>query len=152
MNIILLEKIRNLGNMGDQVTVKNGYARNFLIPFQKAVRATKDNLARFESRRAELEAKAKNQFEAAEQRATELQKVELIIVARASEEGKLFGSIGPREIVEAFKAKGVDVHRGEIDMPQGVIRQIGEYEIVVQVHTDLPVSLKMIVNAEVEEA
>ncbi len=148
MNVILLEKIRNLGDIGDQVSVKAGHARNFLIPTGKAVFATKSNIEQFEERRAELESKAKALKEAAEARASKLVDTVLNLHARASDEGKLFGSIGVREIVSAFSAAGHEIEKSEIQLPEGPVRNTGEYDISVQLHSEVAISIKLVVAPE----
>ncbi|MGI0117978.1 50S ribosomal protein L9 [Zooshikella sp. RANM57] len=148
MDVILLEKIANLGNLGDKVAVKSGYGRNFLIPFNKAVPATKDNLAEFEARRAELEKAAQDKLKVAEERATAIADIELTLTAKAGDEGKLFGSIGTRDLADALSAAGVDIAKSEIRLPSGPIRQVGEYDISLQLHTDVVTTLKVYVEAE----
>jgi large subunit ribosomal protein L9 len=125
MEVILLENIGNLGALGDTVDVKPGYGRNFLIPQGKAVPATQDNVAKFETRRAELEA-----------------------AATAGEEGKLFGSVGTRDIAEALTAAGCEVDKSEVRLPEGVIRELGEYEIMIQVHAEVSASVAIHIVAE----
>ncbi|MCG8668063.1 MAG: 50S ribosomal protein L9 [Pseudomonadales bacterium] len=138
MQVILLEKIRNLGALGDQVNVKSGYGRNFLIPQGKAVPATEDNVKYFEERRAELEAKAAESLSAAQARLESIQGLgSVTITAKAGDEGKLFGSIGTRDIADAITEAGVEVKKSEVQLPTGVIRNTGEYEIAIQVHTDV---------------
>lgn len=144
MQVILLEKVRNLGNLGDTVNVKAGYGRNFLIPLNKAVFATPKNLEQFAARRAELEKKAKVDLANAEQRAAKLNDVTLNITAQASDEGKLYGSIGPNEIREALLARSLEASKREIVMPEGSIHSIGNYVIEVHVHSDV------IANVQVE--
>ncbi|GAA5215669.1 50S ribosomal protein L9 [Corallincola platygyrae] len=149
MEIILLDKIANLGGLGDQVTVKAGYARNYLIPQGKAVPATKANVAVFEERRAELEAKLAGALAAAEARAEKLGALEEVVIAsKAGDEGKLFGSIGTRDIADAITAAGVEVVKSEVRLPLGTIRNTGEYDIDVQVHTDVTATVKLSVVAE----
>lgn len=149
MQVILLEKVNRLGELGDMVDVKAGYGRNFLIPQGRAVPATKDNVVRFEERRAELEKLAGEKLAAAEKRAEALRAVQLEIAVRAGDEGKLFGSVGARDIVDAIVAKGVEVEKSEVRMPHGAIRQAGEFQIDVQVHSDIvvPVSLEVVPEA-----
>ena len=147
MQVILLERIGNLGDLGDEVAVKNGYGRNFLIPQGKAVRATKANREMFESRRAELEAQAKALLDEARGRAAGLDGVTVTVAARA-DEGKLYGSVGPREIADALTAQGQEVAIAEVKMPIGPIREVGEYEIDVQVHSDVTTTIGLIVIAE----
>ncbi len=148
MQVILLEKIRNLGALGDLVTVKPGFGRNYLIPTHKAVRASKENIAKFEERRSELERKAKEIYDAAAKRAEELANAVIAITAKASEEGKLFGSIGTREIAEAMVAKGYTVNKSEIMLPMGTLREIGDYEVDVQLHTDVIATINISLVAE----
>ncbi|WP_372861940.1 50S ribosomal protein L9 [Spongiibacter sp.] len=148
MQVILLEKIGKLGNLGDQVNVKSGYGRNFLIPFGKAVPATDANVATFEARRAELEAAAAEKRAEAEARAAKLAEVSATIEANAGEGGKLFGSIGTRDIAEAITAAGVEVNKSEVRMPEGPIREIGSYEIAIQVHSDVVQNVALAVVAE----
>ncbi len=148
MDVILLEDIRKLGKLGDTVSVKNGYARNYLIPQGKAVRATKENIAMFEQRRAELEKAAAEARAAAQARADKLNGLEVKIERLASEEGKLFGSVGTADIAEAASAAaGVEVTRREVLMPSGVIRSTGEYDIELTLHTDVDARIKVIVVA-----
>ncbi len=137
MNVILLERVSNLGALGEEVTVKNGFARNFLIPTGKAVRASEESRRVFEERRVELEGAANEKFGEAEARAAGLDEMSITIVARAGEEGKLFGSVGTADIAQALADKGVEVSRNEVRMPEGVIRAIGEYEVDVQLHADV---------------
>lgn len=148
MNVILLERIGKLGELGDEVIVKNGFARNFLIPQGRAVRATEDNRKDFEARRAELEAAALRRRGAAEQRAAGLKEVEITIVARSADEGKLYGSVGTQEVADALAAKNIEVNKAEVRMPDGVIRQIGEYEVDIQLDADFTETIKVIVVAE----
>lgn len=138
MQIILLDKVANLGSLGDQVNVKAGYARNFLIPQGKAVPATKKNVEFFEARRAELEAKLADVLKAAEQRAAEINALEKVTIAsKAGDEGRLFGSIGTRDIADAVKARGVNVSKSEVRLPNGVLRTVGEHEVSFQVHGEV---------------
>ena len=149
MNIILLDKIANLGGLGDQVTVKSGYARNFLFPQGKAVPATKDNVEKFEARRAELEAKIAEQLAAANARAEKVAELaEVTIAAPAGDEGKLFGSVGTRDIADAITAAGVEVQKAEVNLPTGTLRETGEYDIDLQLHSDVITSIKVIIIAE----
>ena len=148
MEVILLEKIANLGSLGDKVTVKAGYGRNFLVPFGKAVPANKDNLEAFEARRAELEKAAADKLSGATKRAAEMAEIELTLTAKAGDEGKLFGSIGPRDLAEAITSAGVEVAKSEIRLPEGPIRAIGEYDVAVQLHTDVAANIKVFVEAE----
>ncbi len=149
MEVILLEKISKLGALGDKVTVKSGYGRNYLIPQGKAVPATADNVATFEVRRTELEANASEAVAAAEVRAGRLQELgQLVIEANAGEEGKLFGSVGTRDIAEAVTAAGVELNKSEIRLPQGALREIGEYEVTVHLHADVDATVLLAVVAE----
>ena len=143
MQVILLEKIRNLGALGDTVKVKPGYGRNFLIPQKKAVFATAENVKTFESKRAELEKNAAQIYAKAEQRAAKLQDITLVITAQASDEGKLYGSIGVNELKEAFAAKSLDVSKREIMMPDGAFQSIGQFSVDIQVHSDLVVAVQV---------
>ncbi len=129
MELILLEKVRNLGNLGDKVNVKPGYGRNYLLPQGKAVRVNAENLAAFEARRAEYEAKANTLLADAESRKAKLADVSVTISANASPEGKLYGSVGPREIADALQAAGHDIHKGEVIQGEGPIRHIGEFDV-----------------------
>ena len=138
MEVILLENISNLGGLGDKVSVKAGFGRNYLIPQGKAVPATETNIAEFETRRAELEATAAAALAAAEARAEAINALGLIsITANAGEEGKLFGSVGTRDIAEAVTAAGAEVDKSEVRLPEGALRDVGEYEIAIQVHGDV---------------
>ena len=148
MEVMLLEKIANLGALGDRVTVKAGYGRNYLIPQAKAVAATADNIEAFESRRAELEKEAAQILSAAEARATAVAALELTISANAGEEGKLFGSVGARDIAQAAADAGVELDRSEIRLPDGPVREVGEYAIEVGLYPEVETSLKVIVVPE----
>ena len=148
MKVILLEKIRNLGNLGDTVNVKAGFGRNYLIPYGKALPATKENLEQFESRRAELEKVANEVLVAAKERASKLENITLTIAAHAMDEGKLFGSVGVREIVEALEKQGHTVEKREVDLPAGAIHEVGEYEAEILLHSDVKVPVKVVVEAE----
>ncbi len=149
MQVILLDKIGNLGSLGDQVSVKSGYARNFLIPQGKAVMATKANVEMFEGRRAELEAKVAEQLSAAQARADKVNALEaVVIVSKAGDEGKLFGSIGTRDIADAITASGVEVAKSEVRLPEGALRNLGEYEISVQLHSEVFATINLNVTAE----
>lgn len=147
MQVILLEKIRNLGDLGDNVQVKPGYARNYLIPQNKAVFATQKSIELFEQRRAELEKKAKQTLAAAEQRAAKLSDTTIVIAAQASDEGKLYGSVGPNEICDALQAKSVEVSKREIVMPEGPLHSVGEYLVEIHVHSDVVAKLQIEVVA-----
>ncbi len=148
MEVILLETVENLGELGTLTSVKAGYARNFLFPKGKAQPATADNLKAFEARRAELEAAAAVAIKAAEVRLEQLSEMVLTIAANAGQEGKLFGSVTNVEITEAINATGVEVERSEIRMPDGPIRAIGEYEVGVHLHTGVDAVIQVIVEAE----
>ncbi|QCZ92236.1 50S ribosomal protein L9 [Salinimonas iocasae] len=149
MDIILLDKIANLGGLGDKVNVKSGFARNFLFPQGKAVPATKDNVEKFEARRAELEAKIAEDLAAAQARAEKLDALEEVTVAApAGDEGKLFGSVGTRDIAEAITAAGVEVAKSEVRLPTGTLRETGEYDIDVQLHSDVATTVKVVIIAE----
>ncbi|WP_375057067.1 50S ribosomal protein L9 [Zobellella sp. DQSA1] len=148
MQVILLDKIAKLGGLGDQVTVKSGYARNYLLPQGKAVLATKDNVAAFEARRADLEAKLTEQLAAAQARADQLSGLENVVIAsKSGDEGKLFGSIGARDVADAITAAGVAVAKSEVRLYDGVLRNVGEYEVGVQLHADVKATVKLQVVA-----
>ncbi len=148
MQVILLEKVGKLGNLGDEVSVKSGFGRNYLIPYGKAVPATKDNVAQFEARRSELEAAAAEKKAAAEARAAQLAELSLTIEANAGDEGKLFGSIGTRDIADLVTAKGVEINKSEVRLPEGVIRDLGEYEVTIQLHSEVSQAIKLAVIQE----
>jgi len=149
MEVILLEKVGKLGTVGDKVTVKSGFGRNYLVPQGKAIRATKSNIEEFEARRAELEAAAADRKTAAEGRAKLLAGYEAFtITAKAGDEGKLFGSIGTRDIADAITAAGVDVAKAEVKLPQGTLREVGEYDVDLQLHVDVTHTIKLVVAAE----
>ena len=149
MEVILLERVKNLGSVGDRVNVRSGFGRNFLIPYGKAVPANQANIQEFESRRAELEAAAAASVQAAQARQAALADMTVTIAAKAGTEGKLFGSVGSREIAAALKAAGVDVDKAEVRLPEGPIRQIGEYPVGVHLHSDIEgtVSVRVIAGA-----
>ena len=149
MQLILLQNVTNLGKLGDKVNVKPGYGRNFLVPFGKAVPATETNLAEFEARRAEYEAKAKASLEGAEGRKADMEVVEVTLTANASTEGKLYGSITPRDIAEALTQAGHKVEKSEVVLGEGPLRRTGEYEIVVHLHADIEAKVKVTVVGEV---
>ncbi|GAB6066875.1 50S ribosomal protein L9 [Methylothermus subterraneus] len=148
MELILLEKVAGLGDLGARVKVKPGYARNYLIPQGKAVRATPERIAEFERRRAELEKKASEALAAAQERAAKLAALEVIITQRAGPEGKLYGSVGTQNIAEAICALGVPVTRQEIRLPQGPLRQTGEHEVALQLHPDVIAKVKIVIRPE----
>ena len=147
MEVILLEKVGGLGNLGDKVRVKGGFGRNFLIPYGKAVSATPANIAHFEARRSELEAAANERLAAAQARAEKLAGLKITIQANAGDEGKLFGSIGTRDIADAVSsASGVEVGKSEVRLPNGVLRAIGDFEIDLQLHSDVtqPITVSIV--------
>jgi large subunit ribosomal protein L9 len=148
MEIILLEKVNNVGAIGDRVRVKSGYARNYLIPHGKATLATPANIAKFEARRAELEAKAAGELAEARARATKLEGATLKITMPAGAEGKLFGSVGTVDIAEAIEKIGVTVERSEVRLPEGPLRVAGEHQIELHLHTDVNVDLRVVIEAE----
>ena len=148
MELILLQKVTNLGVLGDKVNVKPGYGRNYLVPQGKAVPATAANVAEFEAQRAEYEAKAKAVHDEAEGRAAKLEGASVTITANAATEGKLFGSVGPRDIADAFTAAGLPLEKSEVIMGEGALRNVGEYEIVVKLHADVQTTVKVVVQAE----
>jgi large subunit ribosomal protein L9 len=149
MEVILLENIGNLGGLGDRVDVKAGFGRNYLIPKGKAVSATRDNVAHFETRRAELEAAAAEKVAAAETRAEAINALELISISHtAGEEGRLFGSVGTRDIAEAVAAAGCEVDKAEVRLPEGALRELGEYEIAIQVHGEVSAMVAIAVIPE----
>ena len=137
MQVILLEKVKNLGNLGDKVNVKPGYGRNFLIPQSKAVFATEKNVEMFEERRSELEKKALQMFASAEQRAAKLNDVTVVIKAQASDEGKLYGSVGPNEIKDALMDNSIEISKREIVMPDGPLHSVGQFTVDIHVHSDV---------------
>ena len=149
MEVILLEKVANVGALGDKVTVKSGYARNFLIPQGKAVFASDSNVAEFEARRAELEKQAAEKLAAAESRKAAVEAIDGVTIAhQAGDEGKLFGSVGTGDIADAVTAAGVEVTRAEVRMPEDAIREVGEYEFAIHLHTDVDATVKVTVVAE----
>ena len=148
MDVILLEKIANLGNLGDKVNVKGGYARNFLLPQGKATAATAANVEAFEARRAELEKQAAGKKAEADARAAKLADLTVTIAANSGDEGKLFGSIGTRDIAEAVSAAGVELDKSEVRLPNGALRNTGEYDVEVHLHTDVEATVKIVVVAE----
>lgn len=149
MEVILLDKVANLGSLGDQVKVRPGYGRNYLIPNGKAVMATPDNKAYFEERRAELEKAVAEALAAAEARAEKINGVTIELSRKASDEGKLFGSVGTQDIAEALAgATGTEVAKQEVLLPKGVLRNVGEYEVDLQLHADVGASIKVVIVAE----
>jgi large subunit ribosomal protein L9 len=148
MEVILLEKVENLGNLGDRVNVKPGYGRNFLIPSGKATPATEEHIKAFEARRAELEKTAADSLSEAEARRDKIGDMLITIKAKAGDEGKLFGSIGTADIAAAIVADGVEVERSEVRLPEGAFRQLGEYRIQLHLHTDVNTELTLVIEAE----
>ncbi|MBB6523865.1 50S ribosomal protein L9 [Pseudoteredinibacter isoporae] len=148
MEVILLEKVGKLGGIGDRVEVKAGFGRNYLVPQGKAVPATKANIADFEARRAELEAAAAEKKAAAETRGEKLNDLSVTIEANAGDEGKLFGSIGTRDIADAISQAGVEVAKSEVKLPEGVLREVGEYQIDIQLHAEVTVAVTLNVVPE----
>ncbi len=148
MDVILLEKVANLGNIGDRVKVRSGFGRNFLLPHGKATLATPDNVAKFEARRAELERAAHEQLASAQQRAEAMKDFRLVITAKAGTEGKLFGSIGTTDIAEAATRAGQKLARSEVRLPTGPLRTIGEHTVSVHLHADVDLTLPVTIVAE----
>ena len=148
MEVILLEKVKNLGALGDKVKVKPGYGRNYLVPQGKAAPANKVNLETFEQKRSEYEAKASKLLADAQAHAAKFENAEATISANASPEGKLFGSVGPREIADAFTAQGLTLEKSEVIMPEGAIHNIGDYEVEISLHADVKAPVKVHVVAE----
>ena len=148
MNVILLDNVENLGKIGDLVKVKPGYGRNYLLPQGKAALATPENIKQIEARRAELEKAAAEEFAAARSRATTIEGMELVIPANAGSEGKLFGSVGPIDVADAFGKVQVEVERSEVRMPDGPIHELGEFEIGVHLHPEVDATVKVRVVAE----
>ncbi len=148
MEVILLENLGKIGNLGDTVKVKAGFGRNYLLPYGKAVPATKQNLAEFEARRAELEKIANEAKSTAETRGQALDGKELVINAKAGEEGKLFGSVGVRDIADALTAAGTEVDKSEVRLPEGALRNIGEFDVDIQLHSDVTVTVKVNIQPE----
>ena len=147
MEVILLQKVDNVGGIGDLVRVKSGFARNYLIPQGKATLATAENKAKFESRRAELEAKAAAELAAAQARAKKLEGVVIKIEMQAGAEGKLFGSVGTVDIAEEISKRGIEIERSEIRLPDGPLRLVGDHQIELHLHTDVNVELKVVIEA-----
>lgn len=148
MDIILLQKVANLGNIGDRVKVKSGFGRNYLLPHGKATLATPDNVKRFEARRAELEKAAHEQLSSAAQRAEALKEFKLVIPSKAGTEGKLFGSIGTADIAEAATKAGIKIERSEVRLPNGALRTIGDHSVILHLHADIDVPLAVTIVAE----
>jgi large subunit ribosomal protein L9 len=148
MEVILLQKIKGLGSLGDKVKVRAGFGRNFLVPYSKAVPATAKNVEEFEKRRAEYQAKADSIFAAANARKASLDNAAVTIKANASTEGKLFGSIGPRDVAEAFTAAGMPLEKSEVQMGEGPLRRLGEYDVHVSLHAEVHLTVKVNVIPE----
>ncbi len=149
MEVILLDKIAKLGGLGDKVSVKSGYARNYLLPKGKAVFASKENVERFEARRADLEKKLAEVLTTAQARAEQLVALtEVTIASKAGDEGKLFGSIGTRDIADAITEAGVEITKAEVRLPLGTIRETGEFDIAIHLHNDVDTEIKLVVIAE----
>ena len=148
MEVILLTKVANLGNIGDRVKVRSGFGRNFLLPQGKATLATPDNVARFEARRSELEAAARDHLTSAQERAEAMKDFKLVIPAKAGTEGKLFGSIGTSDIAEAVTRAGFNVQRSEVRLPNGALRMIGDHSITLHLHADVDVPLAVSIVPE----
>ncbi|MEE4217360.1 MAG: 50S ribosomal protein L9 [Xanthomonadales bacterium] len=148
MELILLQKVQKLGDLGDKVNVKPGYGRNYLVPQGRAIPATKANIAEFEARRAELEKAAMSRLSSAEDRLKALDGLEITMSANASEEGKLYGSIGPREIADEVEKLGPKLEKSEVIMGEGPIRFTGEHDVVVHLHADVEATIKVVVEAE----
>lgn len=143
MEVILLERVENLGNLGDKVIVKPGYGRNYLLPKGKAVAATEENLAEFETRRASLEKVEADALKGAQARADALKAVRVTIARKAGEEGRLFGSVGTGDIAKAVTEAGAELQKHEVRLPEGALRRAGEYDIVLHLHTDVDASVKV---------
>lgn len=148
MEVILLQKVANLGNIGDRVKVRSGFGRNFLLPQGKATLATPENIARFEARRAELERLAREHLHSAEDRAAAMKDFKLTIQAKAGTEGKLFGSIGTSDIAEAGTRAGFRIERSEVRLPSGPLRMLGEHVVNLHLHADIDVPLQVSIIAE----
>jgi large subunit ribosomal protein L9 len=148
MDVILLQKVTNLGNIGDRVKVRSGFGRNYLLPEGKATLATPGNVAKFEARRAELERAAREQFTSAEERAAAMKDFRLTITAKAGTEGKLFGSVGTADIAEACTAQGFKVARSEVRLPSGPLRTVGEHQVTLHLHADVDVQVPVTIVAE----
>ena len=148
MEVILLEKVENLGSLGDRVNVKPGYGRNFLIPSGKATPATEEHIKAFEARRAELEKAAAEVLAEAEARRDRRQDMTVTVQAKAGDEGKLFGSVGTADIAEAITAAGVEVERSEVRLPEGAFRQLGEYQVQLHLHSDVNTEITLLIEPE----
>lgn len=148
MDVILLQRIANLGQLGDKVSVKSGYGRNFLIPQGKAVSATAANTASFEARRAELERVEAESLGKAQERAASLNELNVVITSKAGDEGKLFGSVGTRDISDALTTSGHPVDKAEVRLPNGALRHVGEFHVAIQVHHDVMAEVLVTIIAE----
>lgn len=148
MEVILLEKVANLGALGDKVKVKPGYGRNYLVPYGKAVPASEENIKAFEARRAELEKAAEERLAEAQARAEQLNELAVTIAAKAGDEGKLFGSVGVRDIADAITAAGPEVNKSEVRLPEGPLRTTGEFDVELHLHSDVSVQVKVSIVAE----
>ena len=148
MKVLLLDRIANLGDLGDEVTVKNGFARNYLIPNKLAWRVTEENRKHFEQIREELHQKVLEKLEGAERRAEQLQDKTLTILMRVADGGRLYGSVGPVEVSEALASQGIEVHKSEVRMPHGVIRELGEYEVDIHIHAEVIRTITVFVEQE----
>ncbi|MDO4699144.1 MAG: 50S ribosomal protein L9 [Moraxella sp.] len=148
MQVILLQRVVNLGKLGETVDVKAGYGRNYLIPQGKALPANAANIAKFEARRAELEAQEAAELATAQKRADALADVNVIMRAKAGDEGKLFGSIGTRDIADALTKSGLEVDRAEVKLPEGSFRQVGEYKVTIQLHHDVSADILVTILSE----
>jgi len=148
MEVILLEKVQNLGSLGDKVSVKSGYGRNYLIPSKMAVAATPENVARFEEKRAELEAAQEDALGKAQRRAEQLNELSVTIASNAGSEGKLFGSVGTADIAAVITESGVEVEKKEIRLPTGALREVGEYDVEIHLHPDVNQTVNIVIVAE----
>lgn len=148
MQVILLENVTNVGKLGDLVNVKAGYARNYLVPQGKATIATKENIAKFEERRTELEKMSADKLQAAQARAKEIEGQAIEIASRASDEGKLFGSVGVFEIADAFTEKGLDINKSEVRLPEGPLKELGEHEVEIAIHSEVIFNVTVNIIAE----
>jgi large subunit ribosomal protein L9 len=148
MQIILMDKVANLGNLGDVVKVKDGYARNYLIPQGMAKRATQSNMAAFAEKKAELERIAAERLVAAQERAAKIEGFELKVAQKAGVDGRLFGSVGNVDIADAMQAQGFDVNKAEVRLPDGPLKMVGEYEVILGLHTDVTANIKVTVVGE----
>lgn len=148
MEVILLERVGRLGTVGDRVDVKPGFGRNYLLPQGKAITATSSNIADFEARRSELEAAAGERRKFADSRAEKLADLVVTLTANAGDEGKLFGSIGARDIAEAITAAGIEVSKAEVKLPQGTLRELGTYDVDLQLHEDIVQPVKVVVERQ----